>query len=1004
MGMFSFLKAEKPVKEETAKKEKVGAASGQSSSNVMAQGFQNVPHDDTFKAYIPGFLYKPPFGYPLNKNVVQLKNLAKNAYVFSVIRTLKDEAATTKWEIKVKKEFASEDQEGVFAGNYDEDVKRISAWFYNPNGNEESFNDILAQWITDLCEVDAAVGVKVFNKKGDFSQLYARDGGTFLKNCDIYGYMGNRAEFVEPNDDVAYISVMPGMPSWTDKLNSYSMQYAAQAAYFQYGWSGVGLPVPFGRREIIYIAANGRSDNIYGRSPLEILYDTLLTLIYGQQYNLDFYLNGNTPDGLLHLAGADQEIAEAMQQRMANKFRVKDGLENERRIGHRYPVYGGPEANFIPFNLSAKDMEIIEQQKWFTKLVWSAFGVTPDEMGYTEDSNKAVSQTQTGVHKRKALKPLLKKIEYAINSQLMPELDSTGKFEFAFEDYDVDEEMKKYTLYEKQIQIGVKTPEMVAEEEGINLAMLQTYKTDAMQQEQNNQLQLQDNQSMNKQQEKPQGLKAWTRPANWIPWGKKQVPMGYKLVHGPKGGNYVMKTDPNAPDIEGEENDTHQKESDMSKPSFDNTSTEELDKIEIPKDYEKILTRFERAEPGKGSEVTFNSALELKTVLEKGHYALISAGRSPYDSKQMPESEIKKRYEKLKSDLIDKGYMFTKSMGKYGSDTEDSFLVMTHNPDEADMAEIGNKYNQESFIVTKAKHNEMIYLQGPNKGKKRVGDGFEIISKDAEEGYTEIKTGEQSNRFSSLFDWSDENLVDVEDKSKYFGFLSEVDKEKIGKYKDLADSNKDTENEYMENGVYNADRRKLHAKILSKYKKALYQAKAHNGKPKIVFLAGLTASGKSRAVARIFSEPEKAHDTMRTDTEGNKYIYLNADNIKEMLPEYDKGFGAAYVHEESSTLVKKLLKEAQNRKVNIIFDGTLSNEDSSYKKFEQSKKKGYETRLIHVTNTTQNAMENAKKRFKSSGRYTPLENIERAATGLDKTIERLKNEVDKYEGIEGGSR
>jgi phage portal protein BeeE len=145
------------------------------------------------------------------------------------------------------------------------------------------------------------------------------------------------------------------------------------------------------------------------------------------------------PDGLINLQGADPEICKAFQDRLKGQFKHDDSLGNNVRTGHTYPVYGGPAAEFIPFQLSAKDMEIIEQQKWFTKLVWSAFGVTPDQMGYTEDSNKAVSQTQTGVYKKKALTPLLKKIEYAINTQLLVELDPSGVLEFHFEDYDLDE-------------------------------------------------------------------------------------------------------------------------------------------------------------------------------------------------------------------------------------------------------------------------------------------------------------------------------------------------------------------------------------------------------------------------------------------------------------------------------------------------------------------------------------------------------------------------------------
>lgn len=446
MGIFSFLKAEK--KEEKRQ--------GASADNP----FMDTPKDDLFKAYIPEFLYKPPFGYPLRKNIVQLKDLAKNPYIFSIIRTLKDEASTSDWEIKLKRNYADE----AFTGKFDEKIKQVTDWFYNPNGNEESFGDIVSQWVVDLCEVDAAVGVKVFNKAGDFSQLFARDGGSFLKNPDIHGYMGARQDFVYPVDEPDYDNL-----AQPHKIKVYAAHYAEQAAYFQYGWTGNALPVPFGKREIMYIMSNARSDNIYGRSPLEILYDTLLTLIYGQQYNLDFYLNGNTPEGMIHLSGADQDITKAFQDKMKSKFQVNDALGYTRRIGHIYPVYGGPEAKFVPFQLSAKDMEIIEQQKWFTKLVWSAFGVTPEEMGYSEDSNKAVAQNQSMVHKRKALRPLLKRIEYVINTQLMPELDPECVLEFKFVDYDIEEENKKYDLYQKQVNLGIMTPKMIAEKEGINV-------------------------------------------------------------------------------------------------------------------------------------------------------------------------------------------------------------------------------------------------------------------------------------------------------------------------------------------------------------------------------------------------------------------------------------------------------------------------------------------------------------------------------------------------------
>jgi len=454
MAIFSFLKA-KPVDKSKA-----------SANNPNIRSVDNQDMSGEFKAYIPNFLYKPPFGYPLNKNILHLKLLAKNPFIFSVIRTLKEEASTAKWEIKLKKEFVDQ-----FKGQEEyvmQQKQRIAQFFYNPNGNDESFGDILSQWVQDLCEVDAAVGVKVFNKQKQFVQLFARDGGSFLKNPNIYGYMGDRAEFVDPVS-IEHFNTLPEQ----DRIKMYEFNYKEAAAYFQYGWTGVALPVPFGRREIIYICANPRSDNVYGRSPLELLHDTILNLVYGQQYNLDFYINGNLPEGMIHLAGADDDIVKAWNARMQEKFKFTDELDNKRRVGHVYPVYGGPAADFIPFTLSAKDMEVLEQSKWWIKMVWMCFGVTPDEMGFTESSNRSVGETQGAVHKRKALRPLLKKIEYSLNTQILPELDPSKMFEFAFEDYDLDEDLKKHQLYASQIQMGIKTPEMVAEEEGIDTSQLQ---------------------------------------------------------------------------------------------------------------------------------------------------------------------------------------------------------------------------------------------------------------------------------------------------------------------------------------------------------------------------------------------------------------------------------------------------------------------------------------------------------------------------------------------------
>ena len=342
---------------------------------------------EIFKAYIPEFLYKPPFGMPRKDNPVQYKQLAKNPYVFSVIKTLCDEATTTGWEIRVKEDFKDSGE------NYDEQIKTITRFLKNPNGNDESLQHILRQLITDLLETDSAVLVKVFNRGGEMKQIFARDGSLFLKNTDIYGYLGNRADFVLPVPDGFNGVAMDfgGTPTTTQQqiMKQYALLYKEQAAYFQYGWTAGSMPIPFGKREIIYMMQMPRGDNIYGTSPIGRLLEIILNLIYGADFNLDFYTNNNMPDGAIQLMGADNNQIKQFRENMENQFKFTDDLGNKRKRFYKHPITS-TDVKFTPFTLNAKDMEVLAQQKWFTKILWMCFGVNADEMGFCYSADTRV--------------------------------------------------------------------------------------------------------------------------------------------------------------------------------------------------------------------------------------------------------------------------------------------------------------------------------------------------------------------------------------------------------------------------------------------------------------------------------------------------------------------------------------------------------------------------------------------------------------------------------------
>ena len=434
--------------------------------------------EDIFKSYIPQFVYKPPFGFPRADNPFLMKRLAKTPYIYSVIKTIVDETMSVKWDVKVKR--------GITESNeHREKIDEIKKFFDSPNENRESFEYILRQIITDILEIDAGVIVKVFTRAGKLSQIFARDGAAFIKNPDIYGYIGSRDNFLPPIAQPfldQYTNVNSGMiekgknRADSNIVNRYSILYRERAAYFQYNYSGLSLPIPYGKRELIYFSHMPRSDDLYGISPVSRLITIILNLMYGAEFSLDFFTNNNMSDGILQLLGASTEQIDNFRSNFENQFRYVDKLGNKRKLFWKIPIVSR-EAKFTPFSFSSKEMEILKQQEWYNKIVWMCFGVNADEMGFTQDSNRAEGINQSTVFKRKAIKPLLQVLSFHINNFLITEFFDYKRFseipiEFSFDFYDTEEDRNLRNILQQEIDMGVKTPEMAAKELNVNIEEL----------------------------------------------------------------------------------------------------------------------------------------------------------------------------------------------------------------------------------------------------------------------------------------------------------------------------------------------------------------------------------------------------------------------------------------------------------------------------------------------------------------------------------------------------
>lgn len=185
--------------------------------------------------------------------------------------------------------------------------------------------------------------------------------------------------------------------------------------------------------------------------------------------------------------------------------------------------------------------------------------------------------------------------------------------------------------------------------------------------------------------------------------------------------------------------------------------------------------------------------------------------------------------------------------------------------------------------------------------------------------------------------------------------------------------------------IFNAERQALHDEII---RKAVEGVPASE-KPTYNMLGGGPAAGKTTM--------EK---TVVGDYEG-KAVGINADKIKEALPEYGKMLeakdeaAAGFVHEESSYIAKRMQQAAFEREQDIVLDGTgNSNIDSLLGKIQGAKANGYEVNGYYATCPTDEAVARAIKRGDEIGRYVDESVIRSTHESVSRVFPQAINEFD----------
>lgn len=226
--------------------------------------------------------------------------------------------------------------------------------------------------------------------------------------------------------------------------------------YWQYSYQIPAHPMWFNRDEIVYSVEHPRSMSCYGYARTQAILDVIKSLHYSTLYNKKFFEETAIPDGALSLLDTNEMEMQAFRNYWNNEFKAQP---------HKLAVIN-KDIKWQPFAVSQRELEFLETQKQYFNWAISMFGLTPSELGITEDVNRATGATQAEVAKRKGIRPFLKLFEVYMNEGIIPEWQHEGiEFQFVYDD--PAEKAARLANWKTELEMGVKTPNEVRIEMGM---------------------------------------------------------------------------------------------------------------------------------------------------------------------------------------------------------------------------------------------------------------------------------------------------------------------------------------------------------------------------------------------------------------------------------------------------------------------------------------------------------------------------------------------------------
>lgn len=331
--------------------------------------------------------------------------------------------------------------------DYSNDTSNIidlcDTFFNNMNRRGEGFKDVMRGFLNDTLDLGLGIGVKGFHKDAYYpiNSLNLHPEETEKPNIEDLTYVPNKVGYGMMREFTAY-----------DASSFYAQPDHHGSTIGWWQWLNQGTPIFFGEREVAPMILYPVTYSPYGLSPVEVVKNLVSVLVNSVSNMEQFMEDGAVPPAI----GVLSKINKSDYEDFIDRWEADvEGNNTEIPI---ISVGEDGEFKFQPLTLNSADIKQLDTLDVYQKIVMSVFHVTPDELGFTDTSNRSVGEAQAKVQQRVSIFPFMDRIETLVNRWILPELDPEKRVKFEFIRPQTEQDKQaEWSLVERKLNAGVMT-------------------------------------------------------------------------------------------------------------------------------------------------------------------------------------------------------------------------------------------------------------------------------------------------------------------------------------------------------------------------------------------------------------------------------------------------------------------------------------------------------------------------------------------------------------------